>query len=134
MKEEFDLQGQDFSNRGKRLTEMVEALRAMWGGGWVEFHGEYYDIPAVTMEPRGFVQVWAVGYYLEDGTLSTGFDLNRDGDALYLRTPSEERSQLCDDVTYPDQHEGVSFARYPDGGEWCYAAQATPGEENTGCF
>jgi alkanesulfonate monooxygenase SsuD/methylene tetrahydromethanopterin reductase-like flavin-dependent oxidoreductase (luciferase family) len=51
MKEEFDLQGQDFSNRGKRLTEMVEALRAMWGGGWVEFHGEYYDIPAVTMEP-----------------------------------------------------------------------------------
>ncbi len=51
MKEEFDLQGQDFSNRGKRLTEMVEALRAMWGGGWVEFHGEYYDIPAITMEP-----------------------------------------------------------------------------------
>jgi alkanesulfonate monooxygenase SsuD/methylene tetrahydromethanopterin reductase-like flavin-dependent oxidoreductase (luciferase family) len=30
---------------------MVEALRAMWGGGWVEFHGEYYDIPAITMEP-----------------------------------------------------------------------------------
>ena len=51
MKEEFDLQGQDFSNRGKRLTEMISALRAMWGGGWVEFHGEYYDIPPVTMEP-----------------------------------------------------------------------------------
>jgi len=51
MKEEFDLQGQDFSNRGKRLTEMISALRAMWSGGWVEFHGEYYDIPPVTMEP-----------------------------------------------------------------------------------
>ena len=51
MKEEFDLQGQDFSNRGKRLTEMIEALRAMWAGGWVEFHGEYYDVPLVTMEP-----------------------------------------------------------------------------------
>ncbi|MBM3828113.1 MAG: TIGR03619 family F420-dependent LLM class oxidoreductase [Actinobacteria bacterium] len=52
MKEEFDLQGQDFSNRGKRLTEMIQVLRAMWEGGWVEFHGEYYDIPPVTMEPH----------------------------------------------------------------------------------
>jgi alkanesulfonate monooxygenase SsuD/methylene tetrahydromethanopterin reductase-like flavin-dependent oxidoreductase (luciferase family) len=24
----------------------------MWQGGWVEFHGEYYDIPSVTMEPH----------------------------------------------------------------------------------
>ena len=29
MREEFDLQGQDFTTRGKRLTEMVEALRAL---------------------------------------------------------------------------------------------------------
>jgi probable F420-dependent oxidoreductase len=52
MKEEFDLQGQDFHNRGKRLTEMVQALRELWKGGWVEWHGEHYDIPAVTMEPH----------------------------------------------------------------------------------
>ena len=52
MREEFDLQGQDFSTRGKRLTEMVEALRALWKGGWVEWHGTYYDIPSVTLEPH----------------------------------------------------------------------------------
>jgi alkanesulfonate monooxygenase SsuD/methylene tetrahydromethanopterin reductase-like flavin-dependent oxidoreductase (luciferase family) len=52
MKEEFDLQGQDFSNRGKRLNEMIPALRELWKGGWVEWHGEYYDIPALTLEPH----------------------------------------------------------------------------------
>ena len=52
MREEFDLQGQDFSTRGKRLTEMVEALRALWKGGWVEWHGPYYDIPSVMLEPH----------------------------------------------------------------------------------
>lgn len=52
MKEEFDLQGQDFSTRGKRLTEMVQALRELWKGGWVEWRGAYYDIPPVMMEPH----------------------------------------------------------------------------------
>ena len=52
MKEEFDLQGQNFANRGKRLNEMIPALRELWKGGWVEWHGEYYDIPALTIEPH----------------------------------------------------------------------------------
>jgi alkanesulfonate monooxygenase SsuD/methylene tetrahydromethanopterin reductase-like flavin-dependent oxidoreductase (luciferase family) len=30
----------------------VSALRELWKGGWVEFHGEYYDVPALTMEPH----------------------------------------------------------------------------------
>ena len=50
-KEEFDLTGQDFANRGKRLDEMIVALRALWSGGWVEFHGDYYDVPECQMEP-----------------------------------------------------------------------------------
>ena len=52
MKEEFDLQGQDYSNRGKRLNEMIPALRELWKGGWVEWKGEHYDIPALTLEPH----------------------------------------------------------------------------------
>jgi probable F420-dependent oxidoreductase len=50
-KEEFDQTGQDFASRGKRLDEMIVALRALWQGGWVEFHGEYYDVPECQMEP-----------------------------------------------------------------------------------
>ena len=47
MKEEFDLQGQDFSKRGKKLTEAIQAWKELWKGGWVEWHGEHYDIPRV---------------------------------------------------------------------------------------
>ena len=50
-KEEFDQTGQDFSTRGKRLDEMIVALRALWAGGWVEFHGQHYDVPECQMEP-----------------------------------------------------------------------------------
>ena len=50
-KEEFDQTGQDFATRGKRLDEMIVALRALWRGGWVEFHGDFYDVPECQMEP-----------------------------------------------------------------------------------
>jgi probable F420-dependent oxidoreductase len=50
-KEEFDATGQEFSTRGKRLDDMIPALRALWSGGWVEYHGPYYDVPAMRMEP-----------------------------------------------------------------------------------
>ena len=52
MKEEFDLQGQDYSKRGKKLTEAIQAWKELWKGGWVEWHGEHYDIPACTLEPH----------------------------------------------------------------------------------
>jgi probable F420-dependent oxidoreductase len=50
-KEEFVQTRQDFATRGKRLDEMITALRALWRGGWVEFHGEYYDVPECQMLP-----------------------------------------------------------------------------------
>jgi probable F420-dependent oxidoreductase len=60
-KEEFDQTGQDFASRGKRLNEMIVALRALWQGGWVEFHGEYYDVPECQMEPAPTVPVPIIG-------------------------------------------------------------------------
>ncbi len=50
-KEEFDATGQDFTTRGRRLDDMIPALRALWAGGWVEYHGPHYDVPAMRMEP-----------------------------------------------------------------------------------
>ena len=64
-KEEFDATGQDFSTRGKRLDDMIPALRALWAapepGGWVEYHGPYYDVPAMRMEPRPPTPVPIIG-------------------------------------------------------------------------
>jgi probable F420-dependent oxidoreductase len=60
-KEEFDQTGQDFATRGKRLDEMIVALRALWHPGWVEFHGEYYDVPECQMEPAPSLPVPIIG-------------------------------------------------------------------------
>lgn len=52
MREEFELLGQDFANRGKRLDEMIPALRALWQGGWVSWRGRYYEVPELMLEPH----------------------------------------------------------------------------------
>ncbi|QXC62803.1 TIGR03619 family F420-dependent LLM class oxidoreductase [Aquihabitans sp. G128] len=49
--EEFDLLGQAFRKRGARADEMLELLRALWSGEWVEHHGEFYDVPRLEMTP-----------------------------------------------------------------------------------
>jgi probable F420-dependent oxidoreductase len=51
MKEEFDLNDTDFSTRGRRLDEMIDALRMLWRPGWTEFHGDFYDFDELMMSP-----------------------------------------------------------------------------------
>src|ERR1700722_17514145 len=50
-REEFELLGQDFGNRGARLDEIIEILRLLWRGGMVEYHGTHYDFGRVQMSP-----------------------------------------------------------------------------------
>lgn len=52
MREEYELMGQDFTNRGKRLDEMIPALRELWRGGWVSWSGRYYQVPELMIEPH----------------------------------------------------------------------------------
>jgi probable F420-dependent oxidoreductase len=52
MREEYELLGQEFGNRGKRLDEMIPALRALWQGGWVSWSGEHYQVPEMMIEPH----------------------------------------------------------------------------------
>ena len=52
MREEYELLGQDFGSRGKRLDEMIPALRALWRGGWVSWSGDYYQVPEMMIEPH----------------------------------------------------------------------------------
>lgn len=50
-KAEFEMVGQDFHTRGKRVDEMLQILPALMSGEMTEFHGDFYDIPAVKMSP-----------------------------------------------------------------------------------
>jgi probable F420-dependent oxidoreductase len=52
MREEYELLGQDFDTRGKRLNEMIRALRELWRGGWVSWTGEHYQVPEMMIEPH----------------------------------------------------------------------------------
>ncbi|MBX7454089.1 TIGR03619 family F420-dependent LLM class oxidoreductase [Mycolicibacterium sp. 3033] len=52
MREEYELMGQDFRTRGRRLDEMIPALRALWRGGWVSWDGLYYKVPDMMIEPH----------------------------------------------------------------------------------
>lgn len=59
--EEYIQTGQAFHNRGKRLDDMIPALRALWQGGWVEYHGTHYDVPACQMNPSPTEPVPIIG-------------------------------------------------------------------------
>jgi alkanesulfonate monooxygenase SsuD/methylene tetrahydromethanopterin reductase-like flavin-dependent oxidoreductase (luciferase family) len=64
MREEFDLLGQDYTNRGKRLDEMIEVLRTLMRPGMQEFHGSYYDFDPVQLSPAPEkpVPIWVGGH------------------------------------------------------------------------
>jgi probable F420-dependent oxidoreductase len=52
LREEFDVVGQDFATRGKRMDEMLDVLPRLWSGEVVEYHGEHISIPPLRMRPR----------------------------------------------------------------------------------
>ncbi len=60
-KEEYLQTGQEFHNRGKRLDDMIPALRALWQGGWVEYHGTHFDVPACQMNPSPTLPIPILG-------------------------------------------------------------------------
>jgi len=50
--EEFEATGQDFRTRGRRLADMIPALRTLWSDEpWVEYHGPFYDFGPLKMSP-----------------------------------------------------------------------------------
>ena len=51
MKEEFDIYGVDFRQRGKITDEMIEVLHKLWCGEMVEHHGQHFDFPRVQLSP-----------------------------------------------------------------------------------
>jgi probable F420-dependent oxidoreductase len=67
--EEFDLLEATFRKRGARADEMIDVLRALWTGEWVEHHGEFYDFPRLEMTPApaGEVPIYVGG--LSDAAL-----------------------------------------------------------------
>jgi len=49
--EDFEVTGQDWKSRGKRMDEMIEIIRGLMGGDFFEYHGEHYDVPSIKICP-----------------------------------------------------------------------------------
>ena len=51
MSDEFEILGHPFAGRGKRTDEMIEAMKLLWTGELVEYHGKHIDFPPLAMSP-----------------------------------------------------------------------------------
>lgn len=49
--EDYAAMGVDYARRGKRFDECITIIRGLCAGGYFEFHGEFYDIASVKLNP-----------------------------------------------------------------------------------
>ncbi len=49
--EDYKATGTEWKRRGKRLDEMIEIIQGLMSGEFFEYHGEFYDIPAIKLCP-----------------------------------------------------------------------------------
>jgi probable F420-dependent oxidoreductase len=49
--EDFVAMGVPWAKRGKRMDECIDVLRGLTSGEFFEFHGDFYDIPAMKQTP-----------------------------------------------------------------------------------
>src|SRR5208282_5220817 len=49
--EDYALVDVPWEGRGKRMDESIAVIRGLLAGGYAEFHGQVYDVPAVKMAP-----------------------------------------------------------------------------------
>ena len=50
-REDYDVLGADWDQRGRRLDESIAILRGLSGGGYFEFHGKTFTLPSVKIAP-----------------------------------------------------------------------------------
>jgi probable F420-dependent oxidoreductase len=64
LKEEFDLIGAEFDDRGARGDDAIRALKASFGKEMPEYHGDYYDYEGFVVEPHSIqtdLPIWVGG-------------------------------------------------------------------------
>jgi len=62
IREEYELAGVDFDSRGKRLDELLDAMRKLWTGEKVSHRGEFFNFDALMCPaPRKKVPIWCGG-------------------------------------------------------------------------
>jgi len=55
--EDFEVCGQDWKSRGKRMDEMIDIIRGLCTGEFFAYKGEHYDIPSIKICPTPSVKL-----------------------------------------------------------------------------
>jgi probable F420-dependent oxidoreductase len=90
---EYESLGADFDSRGRRLTEQVELLRALWREPVIDYRGEYHRVDRAGLLPRPSrdIPIWFGGYsevaFRRAARVGDGF--------LYGSTPTRMSSMLA---------------------------------------
>lgn len=63
IKEEYDLVGVDFASRGRRMDDLIAAMRKLWTGKPCNHHGEFFNFDNAIMcpAPKKPMRVWSGG-------------------------------------------------------------------------
>tara|TARA_B100000131_G_scaffold319536_1_gene365653 strand:- start:28 stop:885 length:858 start_codon:yes stop_codon:yes gene_type:complete len=76
---EYDALGEDFSSRGKRLTEQIKLLRRYWDEPLFSFQGEFdqLDRGNINLRPNRQIPIWLGGFsevaFRRAGEIGDGF-------------------------------------------------------------
>ncbi|MFQ6330023.1 TIGR03619 family F420-dependent LLM class oxidoreductase [Nocardia sp. CWNU-33] len=49
--DDFDMMGVPFEHRGARMDECIDIVRGLTAGGYFEFHGKFYDLAPIKINP-----------------------------------------------------------------------------------
>lgn len=90
-----------------------------------------WSFPAGTeLASDGYLIVFADGDPSTETELHTSFKLSATGEAIQLIGPASEDFPVVDYVSFDVQTSDVSWARFPNGGEWDADDTPTPGTAN----
>jgi probable F420-dependent oxidoreductase len=96
LRPEFELLDAPFADRGARADDALRALRASFGHGRPEYHGDHYDYAGLVVEPAGVqrdVPIWIGGQGAR--SLHRAVELG-DGWAPFGLKPAVARELLAD--------------------------------------
>src|SRR5262252_6874464 len=94
---EYEALGESFDDRGRRMDEAIELLRACWSQPSIDFAGKHYQLRAMGMEPKppqgAALPIWIGGNseaaYRRVGTYGDGWLGSRVADAASARQAIE---------------------------------------------